>query len=131
MLKDKAAAYSTRGGLAVVGLDTLTVLYQGQVDELLLSASTRDIICDEEALDEAPANGGSPAQAVFRGREPHLVAADLLVTRARLSGARVTFIEDSALLAGVGGCGACFVTACCGHVSALTLPWATQLFVLV
>lgn len=95
------------GGLAVVGLrDTLTALYQGQVDELLLSASTREIICDEEANDEAPANGDSPAEPVFRGREPHLVAADLLVTRARLSGAQVTFIEDSALLAGVGGCGA-------------------------
>ncbi|HEX8138241.1 MAG TPA: Vms1/Ankzf1 family peptidyl-tRNA hydrolase [Pyrinomonadaceae bacterium] len=95
------------GGLAVVGLrDTLTALYQGQVDELLLSASTREIICDEEAIDEASTNGGFPTQAVFRGREPHVVAADLLVTRARLSSARVTFIEDSALLMGVGGCGA-------------------------
>lgn len=95
------------GGLAVVGLrDTLTALYQGQVDELLLSASTREIVCDEEAIDEASTNGDFPAQAVFRGREPHVVAADLLVARARLSGARVTFIEDSALLTGVGGCGA-------------------------
>lgn len=36
-------------------------------------------------------------------REPHLVAADMLVARAGLSGASVIFIEDTALLAGVGG----------------------------
>jgi peptide subunit release factor 1 (eRF1) len=35
-----------------------------------------------------------------------MVAADLLVTRARRTGARVTFIEDPALLAPVGGVGA-------------------------
>ena len=95
------------GGLAVVGLrDTLTALYQGQVDELLLSASAREIVCDEEDFEGATADGASPGRRSLRGREPHLVAADLLVTRARLSGARVTFIEDAALLAGVGGCGA-------------------------
>jgi peptide subunit release factor 1 (eRF1) len=95
------------GGLAVVGArDTLTALYQGQVDELLLSASTREIICNEEELDATLADGISPSQPVFRGREPHLVAADLLVTRARHTGARVTFIEDPALLTGVDGCGA-------------------------
>ncbi|HEX5705871.1 MAG TPA: Vms1/Ankzf1 family peptidyl-tRNA hydrolase [Pyrinomonadaceae bacterium] len=95
------------GGLAVVGVrDTLTALYQGQVDELLLSASAREIVCAEEDFDETMADGDSPGRHALRGREPHLVAADLLVTRARLSGARVTFIEDAALLAGVGGCGA-------------------------
>lgn len=95
------------GGLAVVGVrDTLTALYQGQVDELLLSASAREIVCDEEDFDEATTDGASPGRHAVRGREPHLVAADLLVTRARQTGARVTFIEDAALLAGVGGCGA-------------------------
>lgn len=95
------------GGLAVVGArDTLTALYQGQVDELLLSASAREIVCDEEELELAQSNGNPEAKPAFHSRESHLVAADMLVSRARLSGSRVTFIEDTALLAGVGGCGA-------------------------
>ncbi len=95
------------GGLAVVGArDTLTALYQGQVDELLLSASAREIVCDEEKLDLAQSNGDLQATSAFHSREPHLVTADMMVTRARLSGSKVTFIEDTALLAGVGGCGA-------------------------
>jgi hypothetical protein len=94
-------------GLAVVGSrDTLTALYQGQVDELLLSASTQEIVCEEEVIEETPANIHSKPQASFKSREPHLVAADMLVARARLSGARVTFIEDPELLSGVGGIGA-------------------------
>ena len=95
------------GGLAVVGVrDTLAALYRGQVDELLLSASSREIVCDEETFEEVTVDGASPGRHDLLGRELNLVAADLLVTRARLSGARVTFIEDAALLAGVGGCGA-------------------------
>jgi peptide subunit release factor 1 (eRF1) len=95
------------GGLAVVGArDTLTALYQGQVDELLLSASAREIVCDEEELEMAQTSGQLQTKPSFHSREPHLVAADTMVARARLSGSRVTFIEDTALLAGVGGCGA-------------------------
>ena len=95
------------GGLAVVGLrDTLTALYQRQADELLLSASAREIICEEEDIDGLPTDDAAPGPRAFRGREPHLVAADLLVTRARRTGAQVTFIEDPALLAGIGGVGA-------------------------
>ncbi len=95
------------GGLAVVGLrDTLTALYQGQVDELLLSASAREIRCDEEEFEGTPAEDAPHDQLDMRGHEPHMVAADLLVARARITGARVTFIEDPALLADVGGTGA-------------------------
>ena len=95
------------GGLAVVGLrDTLTALYQGQVDELLLSASAREIRCNEEEVEGTPAEDAPHDQTDMRGREPHMVAADLLVARARITGARVTFIEDPALLADVGGTGA-------------------------
>jgi len=80
------------GGLAVVGFqDTSRALEHGQVDELLLSASAREIHID---------NGS------FDGGAPHLLAADLLVTRARNTGAHVTFIEDPALLADIGGVGA-------------------------
>ena len=39
-------------------------------------------------------------------RDPHLLAADLIVAHARQTGARVTFVEDAALLADVGGVGA-------------------------
>ena len=92
------------GGLAVIGLrDTITALEQGQVDELLLSASAREIRFDEEEFDAASMPDASPGQPVFADR---VMAADLLVTRARQTGARVTFIEDQALLAGVGGVGA-------------------------
>ncbi len=95
------------GGLAVVALrDTIKALDQGQVDELLLSASAREIRYDEAEFDEAPEDDASPSQPVFHDREPQLMAADLLVTRARQTGARVTFIEDPALLGGVGGVGA-------------------------
>jgi peptide chain release factor subunit 1 len=86
------------GGLAVVGFsDTIRALEHGQVDELLLSASMQEIHIDARALGDA---AGQTRDA------PHLRAADLLVTRARNSGAQLTFIEDSALLADVGGVGA-------------------------
>ncbi len=96
------------GGLAVVGArDTLSALYQGQADELLLSASAREIRCEGEEFDGATAKlHGVPAQLFSGDAEPHLVAADLLVAHARQTGAHVTFVEDAALLAGVGGVGA-------------------------
>jgi peptide chain release factor subunit 1 len=96
------------GGLAVVGArDTISALYQGQADELLLSASAREISIDEEAFDGATARGhGVPAQLFSDGNTPHLVAADIIVAHARQTGARVSFVEDTALLAPVGGVGA-------------------------
>lgn len=91
------------GGLAVVGYrDTAEALEQGQVDELLLSASARDINDGAGSFDEA----GMKLDHLVSDGAPHLLAANLLVTRARNTGARVTFIEDSALLADVGGAGA-------------------------
>jgi peptide subunit release factor 1 (eRF1) len=96
------------GGLAVVGArDTLSALYQGQADELLLDASAREIRLNGEEFDGAAAKvHGVPAQLFAGGAEPHLVAADLIVAHARQTGARVTFVEDAALLADVGGVGA-------------------------
>jgi peptide chain release factor subunit 1 len=91
------------GGLAVVGFrETARALEQGQVDELLLSASARDIRDDAGIFDTAV----MPSDRSVSSSAPHLLAADLLVTRARNTGARVTFIEDSALLADIGGVGA-------------------------
>lgn len=107
------------GGLGVVGPDdTLAALIRGQVDELLiaanvgalnglapertaslgLNAATAD---DSTLLDPAvePAAGGEAANA-----DPHVVRlADELVTRARNTGAVVTFIEDATLLQPYGG----------------------------
>ncbi|MGH7321418.1 MAG: Vms1/Ankzf1 family peptidyl-tRNA hydrolase [Candidatus Rokuibacteriota bacterium] len=73
-------------GLGVVGVrDTLKALDRGQVDELFISASPSEV---ESGEDDA-------ARIV-----------DRLVTRARQTAARVTFVEDPALLADVGGVGA-------------------------
>lgn len=91
------------GGLAVVGFsDTARALEHGQVDEVLLSASTREIHADARGVGEAVI----PTEQTPNRVAPHLRAADLLVTRARNTGAQLTFIEDSALLADVGGVGA-------------------------
>ena len=93
------------GGLAVVTWkDTVTAIERGQVDELLLSASAREIRTNEEEFDDSGVEqhvSDAPPNA-----ESSLRPADLLVTLARQTGARVTFIEDTALLSSVGGVGA-------------------------
>ncbi len=74
------------GGLGVVGVDaTLRALGNGQVHELIISADPSGL----RALD------GRAAAAV----------ADELVARARQTDARVSFIDDAALLAEAGGVG--------------------------
>jgi peptide chain release factor subunit 1 len=94
------------GGLAVVGVhDTLAALANGQVDELVLSATVDNFQAEEDgdALLQARApegeSNGSPTS-------PAVIVADELVTRARQSSAHITFIENAALLADVGGVGA-------------------------
>ena len=93
------------GGLAVTGpQETLEALTNGQVDELLLSASLERTHAEEEPVDailapEIPDSGGGTESDEPR---PVLIA-DLLVTRAKQTSARVSFIEDPALLAGVDG----------------------------
>ena len=95
------------GGLAVVGVDeTLAALNNGQVDELLVSASLREIRYSEQKVDKvlaayAPGADGEQPDA----SEPHMVA-DELVRLAQQTSARVTFIEDTSLLANAGGVGA-------------------------
>lgn len=91
------------GGLAVVTVsDTVKALDQGQVDELLITASSRAIRVDDRESDES-ATGN---QSLSESPDSNLTTADLLVRRARQTGARITFIEDPALLSGVGGVGA-------------------------
>lgn len=101
------------GALGVVGAeDTLDALVKGQVDELLISASLAalepvsassaaavagDSTLLEPAVDTAAA--GEAAQA-----DPQVVRlADELVTKAKQTAARVTFIEDASLLEDYGG----------------------------
>lgn len=95
------------GGLGVVGVaDTLAALSNGQVDELLVSASLREIQYSEQKVDKVLAAYAPGADAERAdASEPRMVA-DELVRRAQQTSARVTFIEDTSLLEGVGGVGA-------------------------
>jgi peptide subunit release factor 1 (eRF1) len=101
------------GGLGVVGSrDTLEALAMGQVEELIVAARQQNIEGDRE--DVAILSDNEVAEPVVAGQdgaaaniEPDsVIVADDLVTRARQTGARITFIEDATLLEEVGGCGA-------------------------
>jgi peptide subunit release factor 1 (eRF1) len=92
------------GGLAAAGVvDTLAALDNGQVDELILAASPSDIETPEEALAVAP----RPAAAELADAEARAaLIGGALITRAQQTSAKVCFIENSAALAELGGCGA-------------------------
>jgi peptide subunit release factor 1 (eRF1) len=98
------------GGMAVVGLrDTLDALLQGQVDELILSSSLKEIRVDQRSLNRVPSISAAPKTLSENLAEPRsaAVVADMLVSRTLSTGAGLTFIEDRNLLAEVGGVGAC------------------------
>ena len=79
------------GGLGVAGPEeTLAALERGQVDELLIGASPRQL---------ATKDGAEPTA------EERSALADALVTKARQTGAQITFIEEEGLLADIGGAG--------------------------
>jgi peptide subunit release factor 1 (eRF1) len=96
------------GGLATIGPDgTLEALGNGQVDELLITANPSGLHParpkprgdDADSTGIEPASSGEAAEA-----DGSLVRlADELVTKARQTGARVTFIEDGRLLEDYGG----------------------------
>jgi len=95
-------------GLAVAGLEeTLEALANGQVDELLISGALEEShpLPEEVRAILAPelpdSEGGTASEEPRQASLP-----DLLVTKARQSGATVTMIEDAALLESVGGVGA-------------------------
>jgi peptide chain release factor subunit 1 len=94
-------------GLAVVGVaDTLAALSNGQAEELLISASLRNIRYDEKSVSEVLEAYAPLTETEADASEPRTIA-DELVSRAReLSAARITFIEDDSLLRSVGGAGA-------------------------
>lgn len=110
---DAAIGAYRAGGLGVVGPeDTLAALLKGQVDELLISASMQqmqgvpvgqtigsanDAVLAEPAIETVSA--GEAAES-----SPDVVRlADELVTKAKQTAAKITFIENPELLADYGG----------------------------
>ncbi|MEJ7701025.1 MAG: hypothetical protein WKF71_15475 [Pyrinomonadaceae bacterium] len=102
----KAAA-----GLGVLGVkDTLTALSNGQVEELIISASfdaikyrRKDV---EQVLEDyAPGDDNSVTDDLPEADEPRQIA-DELIIRALNSSAKISFIEDSERIKEIGGVGA-------------------------
>jgi peptide subunit release factor 1 (eRF1) len=103
------------GGLGVVGPDaTLLALTNGQVDELLITASLARLegLNGGAAADAALANDAAfaePAVEPSAAGEPAAAdigvvrLADELVRKAQLTAARIRFIEDGSLLEPFGG----------------------------
>jgi peptide chain release factor subunit 1 len=112
---DAAVGAYRAGGLGAVGPDaTLLALTNGQVDELLLTASLANLkdlkasraaamaIANDAGIAEPavePSVAGEPARAEMGT----VRLADELVTKAHQTAARVCFIEDPALLEPYGG----------------------------
>lgn len=112
---DAAVGAYRAGGLGVVGPDaTLLALTNGQVDELLITASLASLeglrgtraaemaIANDAAIAEPavePSAAGEPASAEIGT----VRLADELVTKAQQTAARISFIEDPSLLEAFGG----------------------------
>lgn len=98
------------GGLGVAGVeDTMMALAMGQVEELLITA-TPELLARARSL---PPNLVTPGPVEIDTSAPRAQAnadlmklADELVTKAQQSSARIRFVENPDLLAGVGGVGA-------------------------
>jgi peptide subunit release factor 1 (eRF1) len=95
-------------GLAVIGPhETLEALANGQVEELLISGALDASHPLPEEVDAILAPEIPDAAGGTESEEPrHASLPDLLVTKAKQTGAAVTFIEDAALLESIGGVGA-------------------------
>ncbi len=94
-------------GLAVVGVAaTLEALTNGQVEELLISATMRGIRYDERQVEKVMAAYAPTAGHAADTSEPRTVADELVKRAEQFSSARITFIEDESILASAGGVGA-------------------------
>lgn len=95
-------------GLAVLGLhETLEALANGQVDELLISGSLDESHPLPEEVEAIFAQEIPDSVGGTESNEPRQASLpDLLVTKAKQTGATVTFIENAALLESTGGVGA-------------------------
>lgn len=95
-------------GLAVLGPDaTLEALANGQVDELLISGKLEKDHPQQQEIDAVLAPEIPDSSGGTDSEEPRKVSLpDLLITKAKQTGAEVTFIEDGSLLESVDGVGA-------------------------
>jgi len=101
------------GGLGVIGPeDTLDALIKGQVEELLVSSSVRELrglsrssrVMSARDAGEAESAVDTAVAGEAADGDPQVVRlADELVTKAKQTGARITFIEDASLLSRYGG----------------------------
>lgn len=99
--------YRGRGLAAAGPEETLEALANGQVDELLISASLEQARPEQEAVDAVIAPEIPDSEGGAESDEPRQASIpDLLVTKARQTHAEVTFLEDPALLESIGGVGA-------------------------
>jgi peptide subunit release factor 1 (eRF1) len=97
------------GGLGVAGPEaTLSAFQLGQVDELIITASPELLKPVQKLPDDARPGEVLAETSAPQGTadEKQLKLADELVTRAKQTAAKIRFIEDADLLAGIGGVGA-------------------------
>ena len=94
-------------GLAVAGpQETLEALAKGQVEELLISGGLENGPPQREEGQDILAPEIPDSEGRTQSEDPwHSSVPDLLVTKAKQTGATVTFIEDGALLESIGGVG--------------------------
>jgi len=94
-------------GLAVAGpQETLEALAKGQVEELLISGGLEKSPPPREEVQAIPAPETPDSEEGTKSKDPSQSSVpDLLVTKAKQTGATVTFIEDGALLESIGGVG--------------------------
>lgn len=95
-------------GLAVLGPEaTLEALANGQADELLVSGKLEENHPQQQEIDAVLAPEIPDSSGGTDSEEPRKVSVpDLLITKAKQTGAEVTFIEDASLLEAVDGVGA-------------------------
>jgi peptide subunit release factor 1 (eRF1) len=95
-------------GLAVAGpQETLEALAKGQVEELLISGTLEETHPLPEEVEAILAPEIPDSEGGTKSEEPRQASVpDLLVTKAKQTGATVTFIENGSLLESIGGVGA-------------------------
>jgi peptide chain release factor subunit 1 len=93
-------------GLAVAGVpQTLAALSNGQVEELLITASTDTLQIDKSEVGKVLASYGKTGVET-EDLDQRTVADELIKRATELSSARITFIEDDSVLKNIGGVGA-------------------------
>lgn len=101
---EAVAAYRSRG-LGVVGVrPTLEALEKGQVEELLISASPTAILPPQEkGQPRTGVDATIERDGAMLSPDREAKVADELVTKAKQTAAKITFIEDASLLQEFGG----------------------------